>query len=198
MSSDSTSGFTLQIRNTRYNQEQAADRTIQAWICNAGETVQFDQQEKRDVVPVCLPGSAKHLISVGSIDKNGQPAVFSRLPMHINGVNKPDVYAPGTDILASVPYKLSPIPRRHTARISGTSISTAIVSGYVARILQKQPTLNSITIKPILATCDAIITTEEVLRTKRNQPFDAHSYMKLRIHPQDFLLSDNEARKTGS
>ena len=200
ISPGSVTCFTLQARDTQYDPGQADEGTIHAWICDADGTARFHNCETQDPVPVCLPGSAKDLVSVGSIGADGRPAAFTPLPLRINGVYKPDVYAPGTDIIVSVPYTLAPAPRRRTARISGTSISAAIVTGYVARILQEQPTLDPNAIKSILVTRDPLVPTENILRFTRRQQLQCldvySSDLRLPGYHQSVLPCDSAAGMT--
>ncbi|PKP53291.1 MAG: hypothetical protein CVT90_02280, partial [Candidatus Altiarchaeales archaeon HGW-Altiarchaeales-3] len=77
---------------------------------------------------ITSPGDAEYAISVGAIDKNNEIAYFSsRGP--INGISKPDVVAPGVNI---VTYSTNGLKG-----MSGTSASTPFVSGLAALLLQQ-------------------------------------------------------------
>ncbi|HVO75779.1 MAG TPA: S8 family serine peptidase [Ignavibacteriaceae bacterium] len=87
------------------------------------------------------PGSAELAITVGSSDLSDQRAVFSsRGPNKISFSIKPDVLAPGVDINStylSSGYKV----------LSGTSMSTAMVTGTAALIKSLHPLWSSALIK---------------------------------------------------
>ncbi len=77
---------------------------------------------------ITSPGDAEYAITVGAIDKNNEIAYFSsRGP--VNRISKPDVVAPGANI---VTYSTNGL-----RGISGTSASTPFVSGLAALLLQQ-------------------------------------------------------------
>lgn len=82
------------------------------------------------------PGASTKLITVGAMDvKNFDVANFSsRGP--IFGNYKPDLVAPGVDILAGCNYKLT---KKHYAKMSGTSIATPMIAGIVCYLLTVNP-----------------------------------------------------------
>ncbi|MFZ1756557.1 MAG: S8 family peptidase [Caldilineaceae bacterium] len=103
------------------------------------------------------PANSPRVITVGAADDRGTPglgddvvAPFSAWGVDESGNVKPDLVAPGTNIIAYVPGngKLE-MGRRHKEnaiddkyfRMSGTSMSAPIVSGAVAMLLQDEPTL---------------------------------------------------------
>ncbi|MBI4014677.1 MAG: S8 family serine peptidase, partial [Candidatus Aenigmarchaeota archaeon] len=91
---------------------------------------------------VTTPGASPYAITVGAVDENGQHACFSS-GQSIGGVGvKPDVAAPGKNILSSVPGGY--------ATKSGTSMATPHISGAIALLLQMQPGLNQSDVKQFL------------------------------------------------
>ncbi|MDA8236029.1 MAG: S8 family peptidase [Clostridia bacterium] len=96
------------------------------------------------------PGINPNIITVGSSDDRGTSspagdriAPFSSRGPTIEGEVKPDLVAPGVSI-TSLNNNLSPSPY---ITFSGTSMSTPIVSGAIALLLQKRGRLQPLTIK---------------------------------------------------
>ena len=91
------------------------------------------------------PGSSRKIITVGSSDMlQGNKAVSGRGPT-FECVCKPDLVAPGNRVTSCAPG----IP--YTYRIkSGTSMSTPLVSGGIACLLEKEPQLSNVEIKMLL------------------------------------------------
>ena len=94
---------------------------------------------------VTAPGSSRKIITVGSSDMlQGNKAVSGRGPT-FECVCKPDLVAPGNRVTSCAPG----IP--YTYRIkSGTSMSTPLVSGGIACLLEKEPQLSNVEIKMLL------------------------------------------------
>ncbi|MEU7901167.1 S8 family serine peptidase [Nonomuraea sp. NPDC049152] len=90
------------------------------------------------------PGSADAALTVGAVDRDDQLAAFSsRGPRSFDHAVKPDITAPGTDIMAA---KLG---GGHIAH-SGTSMGTPHVAGAAAIIAQQHPDWNGERIKAAL------------------------------------------------
>ena len=91
---------------------------------------------------ITAPGSSKKIITVGSSDLLlGRTAISGRGPT-FECICKPDLVAPGSRILACAPgadpaYGIK----------SGTSMSTPLISGAAALMLQKTPKLTNVEIK---------------------------------------------------
>lgn len=79
------------------------------------------------------PGSAESALTVGAVDRNDGIAPFSSRGPAADGAVKPDVTAPGVDIVAAEAGT-----RGHVA-MSGTSMATPHVAGVVALLKQQHP-----------------------------------------------------------
>ncbi|MBC7644162.1 MAG: S8 family serine peptidase, partial [Thermoleophilia bacterium] len=99
---------------------------------------------------VGAPGSYPEVISIAATDKDDKVASFSsRGPSPMKGDDgsdkKPDVAAPGKDIISSV-------PGGGYASFSGTSMATPGVSGVIALLLSKYKDLSHAEIVKVLTT----------------------------------------------
>ena len=94
---------------------------------------------------VTAPGCSKKIITVGSSDMlSGKRAVSGRGPT-FECVCKPDLVAPGKNIMAC-----SPGAGNLYSMKSGTSMSTPLVSGAIALALEKDPLLTNLEVKMML------------------------------------------------
>jgi serine protease AprX len=117
------------------------------------------------------PGNSRKVITVGSLTDNGTGDDFSddyastyssKGPTAEDHVMKPDLVAPGNQIIAATPYASTLadlLPSNKVSctnatecktgylELSGTSMSTAFVSSAAALMLQKDPSLTPATVK---------------------------------------------------
>lgn len=113
------------------------------------------------VVPIVLalppglidsPGDGVRVITVGASDYQGHVAAFSGSGPTRDGRTKPDVVAPGVDVISTVPPGLEK-PEYvdiYYARESGTSLSTPVAAGVAALLLQAQQNLTPAGVKVAL------------------------------------------------
>ena len=92
---------------------------------------------------VTFPGAAKSALTVGAVDRKGALANFSSRGLRIgDGMVKPEVTAPGVDIVAAraagtnIGHDIS----QWYTMLSGTSMATPHVAGAAAILAQKHPT----------------------------------------------------------
>lgn len=86
---------------------------------------------------VIYPATFEHVISVGASDKQDKRASFSN-------------YGAGIDIIAPGDRVFGTVPKNHYSDWSGTSMSAPVVSGVIALMLSKRPSLNNRDIAQIL------------------------------------------------
>lgn len=83
---------------------------------------------------ILAPADADSILAVGAVSSSGQLASFSSLGPTFDGRIKPDVVAQGLSVVAA-----SSTGPDMFATISGTSLSTPLVSGSAALLLQAHP-----------------------------------------------------------
>ncbi|MFE7411178.1 S8 family serine peptidase [Streptomyces laurentii] len=84
------------------------------------------------------PGAADSALTIGAVDSADQAAYFtSKGPRHLDQALKPDLSAPGVDILAAR-SQLLPGSGLYTS-MSGTSMATPHVAGVAALLAQRHP-----------------------------------------------------------
>ncbi|MGM9992512.1 MAG: S8 family peptidase [Candidatus Bruticola sp.] len=118
---------------------------------------------------ISTPGIHPDVITVGALDDNGtldrsddKIADFSsRGPTNVDGINKPDLVAPGVDIYAplapnaDIDNENLPHWGSDYIAISGTSMATPMVAGVAACLKQANPNLTHKDVKEILVkSCD--------------------------------------------
>lgn len=113
---------------------------------------------------ISSPGISRKIITVGSSDDHTAVRIFDDTLVNFSGrgptaqcVIKPDVVAPGTNIvscLTPTPYSENGSAAKridtYYQSLSGTSMSTPIVTGAIALLLQKHPELKPDDIKYML------------------------------------------------
>lgn len=110
------------------------------------------------------PAISKKVITIGSSDDSKQTSVWGSPMVNFSGrgptlqcIVKPDVLAPGVNIVSClssnlINQKVDVVDKNYYA-LSGTSMSTPIVSGAIALLLEKHPNLKPDDVKLMLKKC---------------------------------------------
>jgi len=129
------------------------------------EVSQIKNDQKKDVlyllVPIVLalppglidsPGDGVKVITLGSSDYNGRIAEFSGSGPTRDDRTKPDVVAPGVNIISTAPPGLErpDYIDVYYARESGTSLSTPVAAGLAALLLSENSNMTPAGIKAIM------------------------------------------------
>ena len=113
---------------------------------------------------VTTPGSADAALTVGAVDSGDVMAPFSgRGPRMTDGAVKPDVVAPGVDIVAARAAGTSlgtPVNQYYTA-LSGTSMATPHVAGLAAIIEDEHPSWDGEQIKSAIVGSTVVVPTPD-------------------------------------
>ncbi len=95
---------------------------------------------------VTAPGSSRKVITVGASDMLSARYGGSGSGPTLECVCKPDIVTPGMRILSCAPQRRGNL----YVRKSGTSMSTPVISGAVAKMLEYDPSLTNVEIKMLL------------------------------------------------
>ncbi len=116
---------------------------------------------------ITSPGTSKKVITVGTANDNNFVNISGTSVINFSGrgptrecVIKPDILAPGTDIISCMtptPYKsekeeINKVGENYM-RLSGTSMSTPMITGAIALLLEKYPKMEPDDIKYALKCC---------------------------------------------
>jgi serine protease AprX len=115
---------------------------------------------------IYTPGISRKVITVGAAGDDSAVNIWGNMKVNFSGrgptkdcIHKPDILAPGTNIISAAPLPafLSQSRKRelhyvtpHHIRMSGTSMATPYVSGTLARLIMKNPRLSPNRLKLML------------------------------------------------
>ncbi|MFC7549554.1 S8 family serine peptidase [Plantactinospora sp. GCM10030261] len=114
-----------------------------------------------DVQTLGTPGTADRALTVGAVSKADELASFSsRGPRLGDGAAKPEITAPGVDIVAAraAGTSLGQIVDRSYTSMSGTSMSAPHVTGAAALLAQRHPDWRADQLKSALVATAAAVT----------------------------------------
>ena len=130
---------------------QPTSRLIQAWVVDGRRVIKFCDRGNIPSQEIQVPATTPDVIAVASCNPGGIPSEFSiPQPVIVAGTYKPDYYVCGEGIEVSSPYKTDKARIRHTMKRSGSSLSSAILTGYIACMLHYKKELNPEEIRTIL------------------------------------------------
>lgn len=98
---------------------------------------------------ITVPGNSRKVITVGSSDQFIYKPVtgaqnYSGCGPTIDCICKPELVAPGTEIISCSPYLKT---GRYYSKKSGTSMAAPSVSGCIALLLEQEPDLSNVAVK---------------------------------------------------
>lgn len=142
------------------------------------------------------PANDPFVITVGAADDLGTPdtgddllATYSPQGATMDGIVKPDLVAPGNNIVSLLSRSHSRLSREHPDhvvnryyfRMSGTSMASAVTTGAVALLLQDEPELNPDQVK------------YRLMRTARDLPGSEAGYLDVfaAIHDTSLEAANN-------
>ncbi|MDU5892658.1 MAG: S8 family serine peptidase, partial [Atopobium minutum] len=132
------------------------------------------------------PASYPEAFAVGALRKDDKIAKFSlRGPSDYEGDIKPDISAPGVNILSSVPNNLY-------ALRSGTSMASPHVAGVAALVYQANPQLTPDQVEQIITSTATPLSDEENV----SKPNHAYGYGK--INAYNAVKAAQKAKESGS
>jgi serine protease AprX len=109
---------------------------------------------------ISSPGISRKVITVGSSDDDVEVQIYGSAMKNFSGrgptpdcIIKPDVVTPGSDIVSCLSPDAKSVNKRvgnNYQCLSGTSMSTPMVSGAIALLLQKHPDLSPDDVKYML------------------------------------------------
>lgn len=115
---------------------------------------------------ISSPAISRKIITVGSSDDDNKATIWGNNLVNFSGrgptpecIIKPDVVSPGVNIVSclskskSINKRKSKVVEENYVSLSGTSMSTPIVSGAIALLLEKHPELSPNDVKLMLKKC---------------------------------------------
>ena len=144
---------------------QAVEAAVRAGIvvvASAGNYGTHPETGEAGYAGVTSPGNAASALTVGALDTRGTvnrrddrvPTYSSRGPSWYDGYAKPDLVAPGDELISDVGSKASELLQAHRQfyvpgvngyyymALSGTSMAAGVASGVVAQVLEANRTAN--------------------------------------------------------
>ncbi|MEQ7009853.1 S8 family peptidase [Actinopolymorpha sp. B17G11] len=148
---------------------------------------------------VGAPGTATSALTVGAVDKQDVLAGFSsRGPRRGDGAVKPEVTAPGVDIVAAraAGTNLGRDLDEYATALSGTSMATPHVAGAAALLAQRYPDWSAAQLKSVLAS-SAVPALDAPATAQGTGRIDVAAALAQRVHPSTATVAFGNLAWTG-
>lgn len=131
------------VREGDYRDKKLVEAVEKAWDAGLVVVVAAGNMGPQPQT-ITAPGNSRKVITVGSLEESRN--LYSSRGPTANCVCKPDIVAPGTNII-SCNYHFQRNGESAYCKKSGTSMATPMVSGATALLLQKEPWLTNVEVK---------------------------------------------------
>ena len=169
---------------------EAVERAVASGIVVVAAAGNFGKTEDGRIVfgGITSPANSPYAVTVGAIDTHGTPersddtvaTYSSRGPTAYDLIIKPDIVAPGSHIVsaeAAGSYLSRTYPERHVIgrgtngymQLSGTSMSSAVVSGTMALLRQESSSLAPAEAKTVVQMASSFLPSADLLAGGRSE-----------------------------
>jgi hypothetical protein len=122
------------------NPSGEAQLCVNSWITKGASFALFENDGDCDPIHITIPATSSEVVAVGRLESSGDTALIPKSAL-FEGVRKPECYAPGGDVLVSVPHAPSNPPLRYASKRTGASFAAPQIAGLIALAFQESPLL---------------------------------------------------------